>query len=88
LASSHRPSLSNTPPAAYSSGTSRTRYPGGAALSQFSADMLQQALESASLEAMAAVRRRLPDLFARYVRNIDMPPGGAVARAAISTRPA
>jgi LAS superfamily LD-carboxypeptidase LdcB len=51
----------------------------GAALGQFTAQMLQQALESSSLEAMAAVRRRLPDLFARYVRNIDAPP-------AISTR--
>jgi len=46
----------------------------GAALEQFSAGMLQQALEASSLEAMAAVRRRLPDLFARYVRNIDAPP--------------
>jgi LAS superfamily LD-carboxypeptidase LdcB len=45
----------------------------GAALSQFSVGMLQQALDSASLDAAAAVQRRLPDLFARYVRNIDLP---------------
>jgi LAS superfamily LD-carboxypeptidase LdcB len=45
----------------------------GAALNQFSAQMLQQALDSASLEASVAVRRRLPDLFARYVRNVDAP---------------
>jgi LAS superfamily LD-carboxypeptidase LdcB len=44
-----------------------------AALQQFSADMLRQALESAPLSAGAAVQRRLPDLFARYVRNIDPP---------------
>lgn len=60
----------------------------GAALRQFSADMLQQALESASLAAMGAVRRRLPELFARYVCNIDAPPGGRIAPVATSTRPA
>jgi LAS superfamily LD-carboxypeptidase LdcB len=51
----------------------------GAALAQFSVGMLRQALQSAPLDAAAAVQRRLPDLFARYVRNIDTP-------AAISTR--
>lgn len=45
----------------------------GVALRQFSLEMLQQALESASLDAGDAVRRRLPDLFARHVRNIDPP---------------
>ena len=55
---------------------------GGAALRQFSMQMLRQALESAELAAAAAVQRRLPDLFARYVRNVDAPPAGA----ATSTR--
>lgn len=60
----------------------------GAALEQFEPHMLQQALESAELDALPAVRRRLPELFARYVSNIDAPPGGGIARAATSTRPA
>lgn len=45
----------------------------GAALRQFSMQMLVQALESAPLAAKDAVRRRLPDLFTRYVRNVDPP---------------
>jgi LAS superfamily LD-carboxypeptidase LdcB len=55
---------------------------GGAALRQYSMEMLRQALASAPLAAAAAVQRRLPDLFARYVRNVDAPPPGE----AISTR--
>lgn len=46
-----------------------------AALEQFSPAMLQQALEEADLDAKEVVRRRLPEIFARYVRNVDAPPG-------------
>jgi hypothetical protein len=60
----------------------------GAAMEQFEPRMLQQALESAMPDAMAAVRRRLPELFARYVSNIDAPPGGGIGHAVTSTRPA
>lgn len=59
----------------------------GAALRQFSADMLRQALQSASLGAAAAVQRRLPDLFKTYVCSVDAPPGGSIdAPAVTSTR--
>jgi LAS superfamily LD-carboxypeptidase LdcB len=51
----------------------------GAALRQFSVAMLQQALDTGSLGAAGAVRRRLPELFARYVRNIDPSPGTRLA---------
>lgn len=53
----------------------------GAALQQYTMQMLREALESTSLGAAAAVQRRLPDLFARYVRNIDAPdvPGAGEA---------
>ncbi|HMA10533.1 MAG TPA: M15 family metallopeptidase [Steroidobacteraceae bacterium] len=62
----------------------------GAAQRQFSVDMLREALESASLGAAAAVQRRLPDLFARYVCNVDPPPADAPAApgATRATRPA
>jgi LAS superfamily LD-carboxypeptidase LdcB len=53
----------------------------GVALGSFSEEFLRQALESAPIDAMAAVRRRLPDLFARYVRNID-PPANPATRSA------
>jgi LAS superfamily LD-carboxypeptidase LdcB len=53
-----------------------------AALSQFSVGMLRQALESVSLGAVDAVQRRLPDLFARYVRNIDPPLANPATRLA------
>ena len=59
----------------------------GAALRQYSVEMLAQALQSASLGAAAAVQRRLPDLFEKYVCNIDAPPGGGIdSAAATSTR--
>jgi LAS superfamily LD-carboxypeptidase LdcB len=53
----------------------------GAALEQFSVEMLGQALDAAPLEAAQAVHRRLPQVFARYVRNID-PPGTTSTRLA------
>lgn len=49
----------------------------GAALRQYSVSMLREALEAAPLGAAAAVHRRLPDLFARYVRNVDGPEAGS-----------
>jgi LAS superfamily LD-carboxypeptidase LdcB len=60
----------------------------GAAMEQFQPCMLQQALESAALDAMPAVRRRLPELFARYVSNVDAPPDGGIGHPVTSTRPA
>jgi LAS superfamily LD-carboxypeptidase LdcB len=44
-----------------------------AALGQFRVEMLQQALEGAGLEGYDSVRPRLPEIFARYVCNIDRP---------------
>lgn len=45
---------------------------------QFSMELLWQALEAAPLEAAAAVRRRLPQIMERYVRNIETPPALAL----------
>ena len=44
-----------------------------AALGQFRVEMLQQALDGAGLEGYEVVKERLPELFARYVCNIDRP---------------
>lgn len=60
----------------------------GAALAQFRVEMLDEALQSVTLGAAAAVRRRLPELFERYVCNIDAPPGGHAGTGLTSTRPA
>jgi hypothetical protein len=43
---------------------------------------LQQALDAGQMDAVEAVRRRLPQIMERYVRNIDAPPA-SIARAAI-----
>jgi len=49
-----------------------------AAQRQFSMELLWQALEAAPLEAAAAVRRGLPQIMERYVRNTDAPPALAL----------
>jgi LAS superfamily LD-carboxypeptidase LdcB len=49
-----------------------------AALEQFSAEALREALDSATLEVRAAVDRKLPEILARYVRNVDAPPDAAL----------
>lgn len=48
----------------------------GAALSQFSVPVLQQALDASDLVARDAVRRRLPQLVETCVMNVDPPPAG------------
>jgi hypothetical protein len=58
-----------------------------AALEQFSAQALRDALDAAPLEARAAVERRLPEILERYVRNVDAPPAGALSAVA-APRPA
>lgn len=58
-----------------------------AALEQFSAQALREALDAASLEARAAVEKRLPEILERYVRNVDAPPAGAFS-AVVATTPA
>ena len=58
---------------------------GGAALRQFTVEMLEHALQGAGLDAHEVVRGRLPEIVARYVRNIDAPTGAGVNPA---TRPA
>lgn len=45
----------------------------GAALRQFTEQMLDEALQGAGIEGFEEVRQRLPDIVARYVRNIDSP---------------
>lgn len=55
------------------------------AMAEFSPEVLRAALDSAPVEARAAVDRVLPRLFERYVRNID---AGPVAAATSATRPA
>lgn len=57
------------------------------ALAQFSEATLREALQSVGLEGRATVERKLPELFARYVTNVDPPPP-AVLSAAGATRPA
>lgn len=52
-----------------------------AALQQFSAAVLQQALDDSDIAAAAAVRRRLPQIVERYVLNVDTPPADVVTRA-------
>ncbi len=55
------------------------------AMRQFSAATLAAVLQGAELDAGAAVQRRLPEIYARYVSNVDALPREAVSRA---TRPA
>jgi LAS superfamily LD-carboxypeptidase LdcB len=68
-----------------------------AALEQFSEAALREALDAAPLAARAAVDRLLPQILARYVRNVDPPPalvlgvaavGAAAPSVAGATRPA
>jgi len=48
-----------------------------AALARFTPDLLQQALDGVELGGAAIVRGRLPEIFERYVLNVDPPPVGA-----------
>jgi LAS superfamily LD-carboxypeptidase LdcB len=50
-----------------------------AALDQYTEAVLREVLSAAPLAARAAVERRLPDILARYVRNVDPPPAAALA---------
>jgi hypothetical protein len=52
-----------------------------AALRQFSAQVLQQAIDDSDLLARAAVNRALPQIVQRYVMNVDAPPAGVATRA-------
>jgi LAS superfamily LD-carboxypeptidase LdcB len=47
-----------------------------AAEERFSIDILRQALQASAMDAADAVRRRLPQIVERYVRNVDAPPSG------------
>jgi LAS superfamily LD-carboxypeptidase LdcB len=55
---------------------------------QFTIDLLQQAVESASMDAAGAVKRKLPEIFARYVQNTDAAPAPALAATIRVTTPA
>ena len=56
----------------------------GAALASFSLDLLRAALAGAGIEAPAAVQRRLPEIWARYVVNVDPAPLPAQAAGAVA----
>jgi hypothetical protein len=58
-----------------------------AALAQYSADVLREALQAAPVAARAAIDRRLPEILARYVLNVDAPPMDALI-AVVAARPA
>jgi LAS superfamily LD-carboxypeptidase LdcB len=58
-----------------------------AALAQYSADVLRAALQAAPVAARAAIDRRLPEILARYVLNVDAPPMDAL-NAVVAARPA
>jgi LAS superfamily LD-carboxypeptidase LdcB len=51
------------------------------ALRAFNVDVLREALDAAPLDARAAVERRLPEIFERYVANVDALPADAINRA-------
>lgn len=57
----------------------------GEAQRQFSEEVLRAAVESGEVAARATVVRRLPEIVARYVMNVDAPPAGSLTPA---TRPA
>lgn len=57
----------------------------GEAQRQFTEEVLRGAVESGELAARGAVVRRLPEIVARYVLNVDTPPAGSLIPA---TRPA
>jgi LAS superfamily LD-carboxypeptidase LdcB len=56
-----------------------------AAVAQYSADALREALQAAPVAAHAAIDRRLPEILARYVLNVDAPPGDALNAGAAAT---
>jgi LAS superfamily LD-carboxypeptidase LdcB len=56
-----------------------------AAMAQFSAGALREALQDAPVAAHAAIDRRLPEILARYVLNVDAPPGDALNAGAAAT---
>jgi len=45
----------------------------GAAMARFTPDLLQEALDGVALGGAAIVRARLPEIFRRYVTNVDAP---------------
>lgn len=53
---------------------------------QFSSELLQQALAAGEMDAVEAVRRQLPQIMERYVRNIDAPPASMTGAAIPGTR--
>lgn len=57
-----------------------------AAVAQYSAGVLREALQAAPVAGHAAIDRRLPEILARYVLNVDAPPGDAL-NAAAAARP-
>jgi len=57
-----------------------------AAERQFSADLLLHALETAPMEAVDAVRRKLPHIMERYVRNVELPPASVTGATIPATR--
>jgi LAS superfamily LD-carboxypeptidase LdcB len=44
------------------------------ALAAFSVELLQEALEAEGIDALGAVRNRLPEIVQRYVLNVEPPP--------------
>jgi LAS superfamily LD-carboxypeptidase LdcB len=44
------------------------------AMAAFSVDVLEDALAAEGIDALDAVRRRLPEIVARYVMNVEAPP--------------
>lgn len=48
------------------------------AMSLFKVDQLRAALADVDLDARGVVERMLPDIFERYVRNVDAPPAAAL----------
>ena len=57
------------------------------ALGAFSIEVLEEALAAEGIDALDAVRRRLPEIVERYVMNVEAPPLRA-ANAIPGTRPA
>jgi len=55
-----------------------------AAQAAVSVDLLRAALATAGIEGREAIERALPEILARYVRNVDAPPAAALTSA---TRP-
>jgi LAS superfamily LD-carboxypeptidase LdcB len=53
------------------------------ALEQYTEAALREALDAAPLAGRAAVNRQLPEILARYVRNVDPPPPAALRAAAL-----